>query len=525
MEPDYDNRNAPSYLKHYGMHRPPFATKTDDDMFYSEPTRNKRLDILLHLTQYGNELLLVTGPEGSGKTTLLQQFLKKAQDNWKVCSLNAHTKMDEEQLLYRICHNFNLPVESAALPFIITHVKRQLDQMLAASQTVVIAIDNAHILSTAVLSLLAEFSKIKNPQTGAYLRIVLFAEPQIKIQFAAVESENKLKYPLRKIDLPPFDEKQTGELIRHRTKTAGLEADNTFTDAAIGKIYKQSEGIPGNIVELAHRVLFEMTPLKRRTKPTMAVESVGTKPKNPIGLIAGVIGVVIIALILMFQHQINSLFTKKDPQTATEERTVTSLAIPKLADESNNVNTSKQIYSAADDRSAGEMREASRTSKTIAIFAQETDAESANAMPSPSANKVPDRVEKPRATKPTAPNPVSVETPSATERSNPPLAAQINQEAWLLEQDPNFFTLQLVAGYQKSTVNNFIKLHKLANDNLAYYHSLNKGKDWNSLVYGIYPDYRSALLAINDLPEGVRKARPWIRQLKSVQEEIKEAER
>ena len=146
-------------------------------------------------------------------------------------------------------------------------------------------------------------------------------------------------------------------------------------------------------------------------------------------------------------------------------------------------------------------------------------------MPSPSANKVPDRVEKPRATKPTAPNPVSVETPSATERSNPPLAAQINQEAWLLEQDPNFFTLQLVAGYQKSTVNNFIKLHKLANDNLAYYHSLNKGKDWNSLVYGIYPDYRSALLAINDLPEGVRQARPWIRQLKSVQEEIKEAER
>ena len=541
MEPEFDNRNAPSYLAHYGMHRPPFATKTDDDMYYAEPTRNKRLDILLHLTQYGNELLLVTGAEGSGKTTLMHQFTKKAQSNWRVCSLNAHTKMDEEQLLYRICHSFNLAVESGALPFIVTNVKRQLDQMLAASQTVVLVIDNAHILSPAVLALLAEFSKIKNQQSGTYLRIILFAEPQIKIQFATIELENKLKFPVRKIDLPPFDELQTGELIRHRTKTAGLEADNTFTDAAISKIYKQSEGIPGNIVDLSHRVLFEMTPLKRRTKTTPVATPEGAKTKPPIGLIAGVVGIVIIALILMFQNEINNLYFKKTEQPASEERTVTSLAIPKLpAESANNDIEQAHIKSAANNNTANEKTENFRaSSKTIAVFAKDIDSNTVQAPASASGTNLSeaDSSESVSSIAPTiSSKSVNTEPRStATTRSsqsnkevrnegkNESAISQINLDAWLLEQNPNYFTLQLVAGYQKSTVNNFLKLHKLPNKQLAYYHSLNKGKDWNSLVYGVYPDYRSAMLALDDLPSAVRKARPWIRQLKSIQAEIKEA--
>jgi septal ring-binding cell division protein DamX len=52
---------------------------------------------------------------------------------------------------------------------------------------------------------------------------------------------------------------------------------------------------------------------------------------------------------------------------------------------------------------------------------------------------------------------------------------------------------------------------------------LNKGKDWNSLVYGVYPNYQSAKLALEDLPATVRKARPWIRRLKNIQKEITEA--
>jgi DamX protein len=501
---DYDNRDAPTYLAHYGMHRPPFATKTEDDMYYNEPTRTKRLDILLHLTQYGNELLLVTGPEGSGKSTLMQQFLKQAPGSWKICSLNAHAKLDEEQLLYRICHSFNLPVETGTLGAITTSIKRQLDQLLASTKTVVIVIDNAHILSNDCLVLLTDLAKIKNPHSGALLRIILFAEPQIKIQFASIELENKPKYPIRKIDLPPFDEINTGELIRHRTRTAGLEADSTFTEAAIGKIYKQSEGLPGNIVELAHRVLFEMTPLKRRTKPRPMAESNEEKAKRPIGLISAITVVVLIALILMFQKEINQLYSQKKPPTAerTPERTVTALAIPQLADEA--LNTEANALNGGDKHT----QSAATDKATFADTSSEPTVQTT--VPSTAINEE----ENTAASKLSAPNHTNV--PSG-------LVRNIHQEQWLLEQTPNDYTLQLVAGYQKTTVNNYLKRHKLPTTELAYYHSLNKGKAWHSLVYGIYPDYNSAKLAITDLPPAVRQSKPWIRRLKNIQNEINEA--
>ena len=58
----------PEYLAHYGMHRAPFSAAIENDMYYVEPTRKQRLDVLLHLTQYTNELLVVTGEQGMGKT-------------------------------------------------------------------------------------------------------------------------------------------------------------------------------------------------------------------------------------------------------------------------------------------------------------------------------------------------------------------------------------------------------------------------------------------------------------------------
>lgn len=513
MDIEHDNRNAPSYLAHYGMHRPPFATKTEDDMYYPEPTRSKRLDILLHLTQYGNEMLLVTGPEGCGKSTLMHHFLKKTPSNWKVCHLEANDKMDGEQLLYRLCHSFNVAVEPGPLNVMTTQVKRQLDQLLARTKTVAIVIDDAHRLANNVLVLLTELAKVKNQHSGAILRVVLFAEPQIKIQFASIELENKPKYPIRKIDLPPFNEQQTGELIRHRTRTAGLHADSTFTDAAISKIHKQSEGVPGDIVDLAHRVLFEMTPLKRRTKSkSVAGQAPSKKSRSPLLLITAGVAAVAIALLLVFQKDINRLYshnTVNSDLQADPERTITALALPELAEQA--LNTINSEATSVNDP-VGET-----PNHNADNFQNQTDGADDTGHTAVFAESA-QKPEKSSTQKPT-----SQKHGTQKKRTHPPLAYNIHQEPWLLDQNPNYYTIQLVAGYQKSTVNNYLNRHKLPATELAYYHSLNKGKDWHSLVYGAYPDYASAKSAIDGLPPGVRKAKPWIRRFRGIQKEINDA--
>ena len=49
----------------------------------------QRLDLLTHLTQFGDSVVLVSGPPGSGKTTLLSRFIGQANNQWRLCPIDA----------------------------------------------------------------------------------------------------------------------------------------------------------------------------------------------------------------------------------------------------------------------------------------------------------------------------------------------------------------------------------------------------------------------------------------------------
>jgi len=98
-----------------------------------------------------------------------------------------------------------------------------------------------------------------------------------------------------------------------------------------------------------------------------------------------------------------------------------------------------------------------------------------------------------------------------------------HQTKWVLAQKSDYYTLQLLAGYNLSTINNFLKQYSLNNKKLAYYLSYNNGKRWHSLVYGIYPNRDTARLAIKTLPTELAIAKPWIRKLHFIKRDINDA--
>jgi len=68
---------------------------------------------------------------------------------------------------------------------------------------------------------------------------------------------------------------------------------------------------------------------------------------------------------------------------------------------------------------------------------------------------------------------------------------------------------------------NFVKVHKLLlNQNVAYYKTVYKGKQWYPLLYGVYPTKSGAADAVGELPDKVQKAIPWIRKMSAVQKEV-----
>ncbi|MDX1527522.1 MAG: SPOR domain-containing protein [Gammaproteobacteria bacterium] len=90
---------------------------------------------------------------------------------------------------------------------------------------------------------------------------------------------------------------------------------------------------------------------------------------------------------------------------------------------------------------------------------------------------------------------------------------------WLAALDPQHYTLQLLSDKDEGSVKRFVTDH-LDPGRGGYFSSRIKGDLWYSVIYGVYPDYGSAKLAVEGLPGALRKLKPWIRKVESVQTQM-----
>ena len=96
------------------------------------------------------------------------------------------------------------------------------------------------------------------------------------------------------------------------------------------------------------------------------------------------------------------------------------------------------------------------------------------------------------------------------------------REAWLQQQNPRHYVLQIRAVGSETALKKYIQTHRLE-DKAAYFRTMRDGKPWFSLVYGLYPDREAAVAAKARLPAGIRKQGGWPRSIESIQAAIKAA--
>ena len=89
-------------------------------------------------------------------------------------------------------------------------------------------------------------------------------------------------------------------------------------------------------------------------------------------------------------------------------------------------------------------------------------------------------------------------------------------------QPAAFFNGRLFLGLPEEFLLSFIKKNQEKQNEFAYYQSTFNGKAWYRLLYGIYPTKKKAQLAVNKLPENIRKEKPWIRSISTVQKAIRD---
>lgn len=240
---------APPYLSRYKLRESPFANGAR--FFYADPERAQTLNMLQHLTQYSEELLLVTGPAGSGKSTLLEQYLTRADEDWKVCRVSATETPDPAALFLAAARCFGLHTDGVASDALLGALQEHLNH-LQQTMTPVLVVDDADRLSDDALEIVVRLAELPG-EHGKLVRVILFADSAILPRFDSARFASGPR-PHR-LDLKPLDEAQIIAYLQHRLATAGFAGGPLFLPRDLKRIHKQSLGWPGGINVQAHEVL------------------------------------------------------------------------------------------------------------------------------------------------------------------------------------------------------------------------------------------------------------------------------
>lgn len=102
-----------------------------------------------------------------------------------------------------------------------------------------------------------------------------------------------------------------------------------------------------------------------------------------------------------------------------------------------------------------------------------------------------------------------------------PMRESIHREEWLLQQDPQHFTLQIAGTSNREGLQRYIEQYKLQ-DHSAYFRRTHNDKNWYSLLYGNYSSRDEAIDAAARLKAELGLDNIWIRRFNGVQASIME---
>ncbi len=565
---DEQSQQSPDYLARFGLQREPFAAEPDPEFFCADNALTQRLDMLQNLTEFGMLTLLVIGEPGTGKTSVLQQYLRRANSNWRVCHLTADTLGNAHDLARDLAAGFLFPGEDLA------QLRTRLDEMHAQGQLAVLVVDDAERLPDAALRTLLELSG-GAAETDKRLRLLLFGTEQLQEKLVALSPDHADNTHV--FNIPPLSELQAAAYVQHRLKVAGQHENAVFTPAQIKSIVKAAHGVPAQINARARQLLIDRHSVSDSSRTAAA--AIASPARRYALFAAAAVGVLLIAAALWprsSSHDTETSNPVAESAAPAPEKTV-DLALPNVAPAANpsTAGTSTKPVEQTPEATAAplpvptlgpEVEHPVPTSPTgkIAVSrvpAPETAAPPAPAgsaalpaapamttvtvpvapAPSPGSKEAPppkpvaevaspaakSALEKTKAvahaepkalpsTKPTqAPKPAATAAGANTVKG----VTSNHGNAWLKTQRPGDYTLQILGGRREAAIRQFAAANRLEGPSTILQTSRD-GKPWYVLLYGAYPSRAAASQALAQMPATVRAAKPWPRSIATVQAEI-----
>jgi DamX protein len=459
------------------------------------------LELVKHLCQYSENVLVVTGKDGMGKTTLKNTLKHSVEKNFKFLDMQASSVLSVNKLMQSIAYGFGISFDSQASAL---NNKNQIWALL---------IDDAQELTLEVLEALFQ---LRSSAKGL-LHIVLFAQPSLEYKVLASSLREEFETYVHVIELEPLSLVETEFLLQHQWRLAGNRTNLPFDRASINNIHSLSGGIISEVLKLAKSQINGEEVVHKTFFSTF----IGVLSPVMLGLtlLFGVVFVLISFFLPADEAKVIEDAAQVQLQEAVALETSQAVEVANLAtDVATEVEPIVELVeqAALDAMSSSNLEPQELVVEIVAAAVEETRAlEQKNHELESKILTMQQSVEAVKNL------PVAKETaveaiPTITNKT---LSFSKNEQG-ILSAPKDSFTIQLLGAAQEKRIIEFITQNKLG-DKAKYYRTTHSGKPWYILIYGNYTSRIEANSAVKNLPEGVQSLKPWTRDIASIQKVIK----
>lgn len=226
----------------------------DNNSYFTGGHWGQCLELLQHLCQYSDNIILVLGETGIGKTTLQHALLATNNPLVTYCNLNAKFYNDIATLNQDIINNLGIASNEQGNFLANTCLQPANDEQLK-----ILIIDDANLLAIEILTAVIQLftTATNNPNNPAKFKLILLGTAELEEKIAAIKVQlppNNLEN-IHVLELENLSLAEVEFFLLHKWRMAEKTQACPFNSQLSKKIYQLSAGNPKQVEKLANEYL------------------------------------------------------------------------------------------------------------------------------------------------------------------------------------------------------------------------------------------------------------------------------
>ncbi|MFL0810379.1 MAG: AAA family ATPase [Agarilytica sp.] len=529
-----------------------------EQTYFYTPALKSLVQQISHLAFFGDGISLVLGEKGSGKSSLAKELCTQFEPAHQHVSLCFSSEVELADCLEQVASGLGVRAEEGAVSAgeLLGELRHYVQALVQDKKLVILTIDNAHFLDDQALgALISLLQGANSPNSG--LHYVFFSEPGLDRRVDALQIIDVAAYDFLLPNFSPTELSSFLETFPH--------LQETLNSSLVQKLWSGSKGVPGKALSILGE---GDTPGRTTPKPSGGdTENLKTSlfSSLPFGHITAIVVLIAVLLSTLLLRGGGDDYKVQPIQSGSLAVNAGDQQADKLSEKEQEGISRDDAITAGQDQVQPEEGVSELQSEEPGHESESLEEESVVEFAEQASISARDTIDP--AQKDTFSGEITASTPPQ-ERLNTPLPeakpdskkldskskredsesldsheevlefgeaedrvvtlptlsagkALTEPEIFLLAQNPEFYTLQVIAASKKASLDAYVK-RQANRASLYMYRGVREGKSWYVVVQGVYSSRKAALNARRLLPSEQAKAGPWPRQLSSIQEEIEE---